>query len=96
MFSHLIIRVDTRAYSIWKKHNSGAESTFTAANVTTSGDATIAVVIGSSGDSKFYIKETTSSWEKYSKLWKKGTNGWVEVDPYEELDSTKKYILKSI
>lgn len=63
---------------------------------TVSGDATIAVVIGSSGDSKFYIKETASSWEMYSKLWEKGTNGWVEVDPYEELDPTKKYILKSI
>lgn len=56
------------------------------------GDATIAVTIGSSGDeSQFYIKETATQWDKYSKLWKKGTNGWAEVDPYEELDTSKQY-----
>lgn len=56
------------------------------------GDATIAVVIGGSGDeSQFYIKETATQWDKYSKLWKKGTNGWAEVDPYEELDTSKQY-----
>lgn len=56
------------------------------------GDATIAVAIGSSGEeSQFYIKETAAQWDKYSKLWKKGTNGWIEVDPYEEIDTSKKY-----
>lgn len=59
---------------------------------TVTGDATIAVAIGSSGEeSQFYIKETATQWEKYSKLWKKGTNGWIEVDPYEELDTSKQY-----
>lgn len=60
---------------------------------TVTGDATIAVTIGSSGGTKFYIKETASAWSQYSKLWKKGTNGWVEVDPYEELDTAKRYRL---
>ena len=61
---------------------------------TVTGDATIAVTIGSSGGgTKFYIKETASSWNQYSKLWKKTTSGWVEVDPYEELDPTKRYRL---
>ena len=61
---------------------------------TVTGDATIAVTIGGSGGgTKFYIKETASAWSKYSKLWKKGTNGWVEVDPYEELDTAKRYRL---
>lgn len=47
---------------------------------------------GSSGEeSQFYIKETATQWDKYSKLWKKGTNGWIEVDPYEELDTSKQY-----
>ena len=59
---------------------------------TVTGDATIAVTIGSSGEeSQFYIKETATQWDKYSKLWKKGTNGWAEVDPYEELDISKQY-----
>lgn len=59
---------------------------------TVSGDATIAVTIGGSGEeSQFYIKETATQWDKYSKLWKKGTNGWIEVDPYEELDTSKQY-----
>lgn len=59
---------------------------------TVTGDATIAVTIGSSGEeSQFYIKETATQWDKYSKLWKKGTNGWAEVDPYEELDASKEY-----
>lgn len=54
--------------------------------------AEIEVVIGGSGDeSQFYIKETATQWDKYSKLWKKGTNGWIEVDPYEELDTSKQY-----
>ena len=61
---------------------------------TVTGDATIAVTIGgSSGGSEFYIKETASSWDQYSKLWKKTTSGWAEVDPYDELDPTKKYRL---
>lgn len=59
---------------------------------TVTGDATIAVTIGGSGEeSQFYIKETATQWDKYSKLWKKGTNGWIEVDPYEELDTSKQY-----
>ena len=59
---------------------------------TVTGDATIAVTIGSSGEeSQFYIKETATQWDKYSKLWKKGPNGWAEVDPYEELDISKQY-----
>ena len=59
---------------------------------TVTGDATIAVTIGgSSGGSEFYIKELPTQWDKYSKLWKKGTNGWAEVDPYEELDISKQY-----
>lgn len=59
---------------------------------TVTGDATIAVTIGgSSGGSEFYIKELPTQWDKYSKLWKKGTNGWAEVDPYEELDTSKEY-----
>lgn len=59
---------------------------------TVTGDATIAVTIGGSGEeSQFYIKETATQWDKYSKLWKKGTNGWAEVDPYEELDTSKQY-----
>lgn len=61
---------------------------------TVTGDATIAVTIGgSSGGTKFYIKETASSWNQYSKLWKKTTSGWIEVDPYDELDTTKRYRL---
>lgn len=61
---------------------------------TVTGDATIAVSIGgSSGGSEFYIKETASSWDQYSKLWKKTTSGWAEVDPYDELDTTKEYRL---
>lgn len=56
------------------------------------GDATIAVTIGSSGGgSQFYIKETASQWDQYSKLWKKTASGWTEVDPYDELDTTKQY-----
>lgn len=59
---------------------------------TVTGDATIAVSIGgSSGGSEFYIKETASQWDQYSKLWKKTANGWTEVDPYDELDTTKQY-----
>lgn len=46
--------------------------------------------------SEFYIKETASSWDQYSKLWKKTTSGWAEVDPYDELDTTKKYRLIDI
>lgn len=58
---------------------------------TVSGDATIAVTIGGSGGgTKFYIKESTG-WEQYSKLWKKTSSGWVEVDPYDELDTSKRY-----
>lgn len=58
---------------------------------TVTGDATIAVTIGSSGGgTKFYIKESTG-WVQYSKLYKKTSSGWVEVDPYDELDTTKKY-----
>ena len=61
---------------------------------TVTGDATIAVTIGgSSGGSEFYIKETASSWDQYSKLWKKTASGWAEVDPYDELDTAKKYRL---
>lgn len=61
---------------------------------TVTGDATIAVTIGgSSGGSEFYIKELPTQWDKYSKLWKKTTSGWVEVDPYDELDTTKEYRL---
>lgn len=61
---------------------------------TVTGDATIAVTIGSSGEeSQFYIKELPAQWDKYSKLWKKGANGWIEVDPYEELDTAKRYRL---
>lgn len=64
---------------------------------TVTGDATIAVTIGgSSGGSEFYIKETASSWDQYSKLWKKTASGWAEVDPYDELDTTKKYRLIDI
>lgn len=60
---------------------------------TVTGDATIAVTIGSSsGGTKFYIKESTG-WVQYSKLYKKTSSGWVEVDPYDELDPTKKYRL---
>jgi len=60
---------------------------------TVTGDATIAVTIGgSSGGTKFYIKEPTG-WVQYSKLWKKTSLGWVEVDAYDELDPTKKYRL---
>lgn len=60
---------------------------------TTTGDATIAVTIGSSGGgTKFYIKESTG-WAQYSKLYKKTSSGWVEVDPYDELDSSKQYRL---
>lgn len=59
---------------------------------TVTGDAAIAVTIGSSGGgSQFYIKETASQWDQYSKLWKKTANGWTEVDPYDELDTTKQY-----
>lgn len=59
---------------------------------TVTGDATIAVSIGgSSGGSEFYIKELPTQWDKYSKLWKKTTSGWAEVDPYDELDTSKKY-----
>ena len=58
---------------------------------TVTGDATIAVTIGgSSGGTKFYIKETTG-WVQYSKLYKKTSSGWTEVDPYDELDTSKKY-----
>lgn len=58
---------------------------------TVTGDATIAVTIGSSGGgTKFYVKESTG-WVQYSKLYKKTSSGWVEVDPYEELDTSKKY-----
>lgn len=58
---------------------------------TVTGDATIAVTIGSSGGgTKFYIKESTG-WVQYSKLYKKTGSGWTEVDPYDELDTTKKY-----
>lgn len=58
---------------------------------TVTGDATIAVTIGgSSGGTKFYIKESTG-WVQYSKLYKKTSSGWVEVDPYDELDTSKKY-----
>lgn len=59
---------------------------------TVTGDATIAVTIGSSGGTKFYVKES-SGWTQYSKLWKKTSSGWVEVDPYEELDTAKRYRL---
>ena len=59
---------------------------------TVSADAAIAVTIGSSGGgSQFYIKETASQWDQYSKLWKKTASGWTEVDPYDELDTTKQY-----
>lgn len=44
-------------------------------------------------EGEFYIKETASSWDQYSKLWKKTTSGWAEVDPYDELDTTKEYRL---
>ena len=56
------------------------------------GDATIAVTIGGGGGegSKFYIKES-SGWTQYSKLYKKTSSGWAEVDPYEELDTSKQY-----
>lgn len=59
---------------------------------TVDGDATIAVVIGGGGGegSKFYIKES-SGWTQYSKLYKKTSSGWAEVDPYEELDTSKQY-----
>ena len=58
---------------------------------TVTGDATIAVTIGSSGGgTKFYIKESTG-WVQYSKLYKKTSSGWTEVDPYDELDTSKKY-----
>lgn len=61
---------------------------------TVDGDATIAVTIGGSGGgSQFYIKEAASQWDQYSKLWKKTSSGWVEVDPYDELDTTKQYRL---
>lgn len=59
---------------------------------TVDGDATIAVTIGGGGGegSKFYIKES-SGWTQYSKLYKKTSSGWAEVDPYEELDTSKQY-----
>lgn len=61
---------------------------------TVDGDATIAVTIGGGGGgSKFYIKESASAWSQYSKLWKKTATGWTQVDPYEELDTSKQYRL---
>lgn len=43
---------------------------------TVSGDATIAVTIGSQGDKYIWTKDT--SWHRYTKAWKKVNGTWVE------------------
>ena len=63
---------------------------------TVTGDATIAVTIGSSGgDTQIYIKEN-GSWVTYSALYQKVNGSWVIVsDPDTVLDTSAQYVWKS-
>lgn len=63
---------------------------------TVTGDATIAVTIGSSGgDTQIYIKEN-GSWVTYSALYQKVNGSWVLVsDPDTVLDTSAQYVWKS-
>lgn len=58
------------------------------------GDATIAVTIGSTGDSQLYVKEN-GTWAAYSALYKKVNGSWVVVDPDTELDTNANYVWRN-